>query len=159
MVVGRSPHPEPLATSASPRAIATLRAVDTTAANDCMTVGVSFVPIDYREGVPLANWIAKHWNGKAWKIVARPPDEPMTVDGFSTGELTELSGVSCPAANQCAAVGNSTMAERWNGAKWSLAPLAASTSYSPLQSVACPSATTCSRSVPRCHCWSLPITR
>ena len=68
---------------------------------------------------------------------------PTTVDAFSTGELSELSGISCPAANQCAAVGNSAMAERWNGAKWSLAPLAASTSYSRLQSVACPSATTC----------------
>ena len=138
-----SPHPPSRGTIAGLPAIATLRAVDCASANDCTTVGVTFVPLDYREGVPLANSIAEHWNGKAWTIVARPPDVPRTFDAFSTGELTELSGVSCPAANQCAAVGNSARAERWNGAKWSLAPLAASTSYSLLQSVACPSATTC----------------
>jgi len=135
-----TPHPAPQRNL--PR-IAELRAVDCAATTDCMAVGVSFVPIDYRDGAPAANSIAEHWDGKAWTIVARPTMVPTTRNYFFKGQLSELSGVSCPAVNQCAAVGNSAMAKRWDGAKWSLAPLAASTSFSSLSSVACPAATRC----------------
>jgi hypothetical protein len=80
------------------------------------------------------------WNGSTWIAQA-------TVD--PTGFLNQLSGVSCPAATDCEAVGTSLPAFRgqysalmevWNGSTWEQQ----STSIAGLlNSVSCPSATDC----------------
>jgi hypothetical protein len=124
-------------------AIAELRAVSCASANDCSAVGVSFLPIDQREGVEKNNSIIEHWNGKAWAIAPKAAGVPTTKAMNSAGGLSELNGVSCLVVKNCAAVGNSTMGERWDGRKWSLTPVVASTSHSSLNDVVCPGPTTC----------------
>lgn len=59
------------------------------------------------------------------------------------GELYSLNDVSSATATSCAAVGGSALPERWDGSRWSLAPISASTSASYLDSVACPTPTSC----------------
>ena len=86
------------------------------------------------------------WNGSSWSIVPAPnlPSASvaptLSVDGFGGGGL---SGVSCPAAASCAAVGDSALVDEWNGTRWSIAPLNATASQSVLAQVSCPSATDC----------------
>ena len=84
--------------------------------------------------------LVERWDGSAWSIVASP-DPPDSFDN-------ELSGVTCPAATVCTAVGSSDhgpLVERWDGKNWSLAP-----SKSPvgatggaLVSISCPAVTRC----------------
>jgi hypothetical protein len=66
-----------------------------------------------------------------------------------------LSAVACPAARECLAVGEWTadhgvtiaaLAEQWNGTAWSLASLASpvgQATFAALDSISCPSATSC----------------
>jgi hypothetical protein len=123
--------------------LAELRSVSCTSATDCSAVGTKLATIDAREGVPLRNSINEHWNGTAWKVVPKPGPVPTNKALFQVGQLAELNGVSCPTKTSCAAVGNSSMAERWNGSVWSLAPLASTSSWSALTAVSCPAPTTC----------------
>jgi hypothetical protein len=66
--------------------------------------------------------VAEAWNGTAWSI--RPtPKIPGGTDAF-------LRGVSCTSAASCIAVGDylagtkdATLAERWNGTAWAIAPI------------------------------------
>jgi hypothetical protein len=56
----------------------------------------------------------ERWNGRRWSFQSTVPK----------GQFVWLSGVSCPSANYCIAVGFHTkaalpFAERWNGRKWS----------------------------------------
>jgi len=62
--------------------------------------------------------VAEHWNGHAW-AVQTTPDVTAAKENF-------LTGVRCPSATTCVAVGtysgssspNQTLAEVWNGTKW-----------------------------------------
>src|SRR5215467_13227659 len=63
-----------------------------------------------------------------------------------------LQAVSCTSATACTAVGSSststttvTLAERWNGTKWSIqhTPNPTGASFVPLKAVSCTSATAC----------------
>ena len=67
------------------------------------------VPYLVRPGAPLI----ERWNGRNWSVVANPYHLPDT----------SLSGVSCPNATFCIAVGRGAGAliERWNGRSWSVA--------------------------------------
>ena len=75
----------------------------------------------------------------SWTIVASPNRKGST--------YTKLSGVSCPSATFCVAVGsttNRTLVEQWNGTHWSLVaspsgPFAGDS----LAGVSCPSVTNC----------------
>lgn len=91
--------------------------------------------------------LAESWNGKTWT-----PSEPPAA---TEGGQTELSGVSCPAAKTCVAVGQHepnantglpvAVVEQWNGSKWTAPKLTlpGGLGFSFLTSVSCPSATQC----------------
>jgi hypothetical protein len=120
-----------------------LRGVSCISPTDCFAVGDTFHPYDQREGVAMRNSVIEHWNGTAWKILPRAAGVPVTKNSRGAAGLSELNAVSCTTASSCVAIGNSSVAERWNGTKWSLAPLSGSKSYSQLNQVACASTTMC----------------
>jgi ribosomal protein L24E len=80
----------------------------------------------------------------SWQIVVSP--------NRKGSSFTTLSGVSCPSATFCVAVGSSstrtsnrTLVEQWNGADWSLvaSPNPPGSIRSSLSGVSCPSVTRC----------------
>jgi hypothetical protein len=89
--------------------------------------------------------LAERWNGSRWSIQRTPKPTGAT--------FSELMGVSCPSATTCTAVGDYTnhagtavtLAERWDGSRWSIQrtanPTGALNSF--LAGVSCASATTC----------------
>ena len=89
--------------------------------------------------------IADTWNGSSWSIANTPP--------LPTGTSGFLSGVSCPSAGFCMAVGNyysqtasGLLADTWNGSAWSAvaAPtLPTGTNSGSLSGVYCQSANFC----------------
>jgi hypothetical protein len=87
-----------------------LTAVSCATAANCMAVGT------YNAGI---SGIAEHWDGSRW-TVRRLPVPP----GPSGEEPLVLPArVSCASATACVTVGSSqgaTMAERWNGAAWTI---------------------------------------
>jgi hypothetical protein len=107
-----------------------------------MTVG-SYSPGLEIDGLPLI----EHWNGTKWSIVPGP----MPV---GTHALYYLSGVACPSASSCMAVGtleaahnNSTLIDHWTGSRWvsMKSPNANYRGYAidHLESVACPNVSSC----------------
>ena len=99
--------PRPRHTSTS-----SLEAVACVSMTDCMAVG-------NRNYLPLA----EHWDGSSWSIEATPapPDADEAV----------LFGVACTSSTRCVAVGyfespsfsgSRTLAERWDGATWTVEP-------------------------------------
>ena len=131
-------------TPATHDGIAALRDVSCSSPTDCAAVGVTFDTSLAIRGAAVPNSIAEHWDGNGWAIVARAPGVPTNrFPEQGLAQLGNLNGVSCPTATMCAAVGDSSVPERWDGTKWSLAPLTADGSYSHLEQVACPAATTC----------------
>jgi hypothetical protein len=105
----------------------------------CSAVG------DYTNHAGTAVTLAERWNGASWSI-QRTANPTGALDSF-------LAGVSCASATVCTAVGDSTndasatapLAERWNGASWSIqrTPKPTGATFSKLVGVSCPSATTC----------------
>jgi hypothetical protein len=90
--------------------------------------------------------LAERWNGTTWTVQSTPNPPSYS--------LSSLSGVSCPAATTCTAVGhylnteetaNFVLAERWNGSTWSLQtlPHPAGVTSSSLNGVSCSSAALC----------------
>ena len=87
--------------------------------------------------------LAEAWNGSSWAIQSTP-----TVSGATN---TALSGVSCPSATVCEAVGDSstgsdfaTLAEVWNGSSWAIQTTPnGGTSFSQLSGVSCTAAAAC----------------
>jgi hypothetical protein len=88
--------------------------------------------------------LAERWNGTRWSI----QHTPNPVGGSSI----LLYGVSCPSTRACTAVGQYnngaeevTLAERWNGATWSIQHTANPTGGSSniLDGVSCPSTSAC----------------
>jgi hypothetical protein len=110
-----------------------------TSTSSCIAVGQangsegSFTPISAR------------WNGSTWSLLATP--QPPGSDD------TDLVGVSCPAENVCTAVGGynndegiltgHAYAERWDGSNWTVQSTTSPGVFSGLNSVACPTTTTC----------------
>jgi hypothetical protein len=89
--------------------------------------------------------LAEHWNGTRWSIVTAPngpspfPDSDPLL-GFGAG----LSGVSCPTATSCYAVGAGfygPLIEHWNGVRWGIVSTLrpAGSVYAELDDVSCPS--------------------
>lgn len=95
----------------------TLNSVSCTNGGDsCMAVG------NYKNALDTYT-LTEVWDGATWSIVPSPNQTP------PTGERTldTLVGVSCPAPNDCVAVGNEgtdkgtfTLIETWNGTTWSI---------------------------------------
>jgi hypothetical protein len=105
---------------------------------DCIAVG------DYYN--QTGNWfqLAEHWNGSHWTI--QPLPSP------SGAKSSYLTGVACPSATACFAVGfdngappGSGLVQAWNGSHWTIQPTPTPTgaTSSDLLSVTCPSPTEC----------------
>jgi len=119
------------ARAADPGSSSLVGAVSCPSARSCYAVG-QYTPRGSLAWAPLI----EHWDGGQWfqQTAPVPP-------GTSYGSL---SGVSCPTAKFCVAVGTDgagALIERWNGRRWS-----ASVPSSPsamLYGVSCPSAASC----------------
>jgi hypothetical protein len=87
--------------------------------------------------------LAEGWNGSGW-IIQRTPQ-------VSTTDSSRFAAVSCTASTACTAVGHvgdvtggHTLAERWDGASWTIQPTAGvSGSLVDLLGVSCPSPVAC----------------
>jgi len=88
--------------------------------------------------------LAERWNGTKWSIQTTPNP--------AGGSEIHLIRVSCTSATACTAAGfysnattTVTLAERWNGTRWSIqtTPNPAGGSNSMLNGVSCASATAC----------------
>jgi hypothetical protein len=104
------------------RVNANLTSVSCQSSSNCMAVGSDDITNTFGSG---GNLLAEHWNGTSW-----------TIDGVTTpaSDLAPaLSGVSCPSAKFCMAVGDyyttlsnnsltglTEISETWNGAAWTL---------------------------------------
>jgi hypothetical protein len=113
--------------------------VSCVSATACVAVG------SYRSHAGHALAFIERWDGTGWSTQTTP-NPP--------GALTStLTGVSCTSKTACTAVGrytsasrtNQTLAERWNGTKWSRQqtgrPIGATRTS--LDALSCPSPTTC----------------
>jgi hypothetical protein len=100
---------QPSPTTASPGN--TLNAVSCTSASACTAVGNTD-----------SEMLAERWNGATWTL-----QSPVTPPG-TEGNGDFLSGISCSSPSTCTAVGlvftpaPSTVAERWDGTRWSVQP-------------------------------------
>jgi hypothetical protein len=113
--------------------------VSCSSATSCTAVGDSDSSDD------KSDTLTEHWNGAKWAIQAAPKPP--------SGNESLLTGVSCPSATACTAVGSYvkksgvelTLAERWNGAKWVVqsTPNPSGGQNSELNGVSCPSAKAC----------------
>ena len=124
-----------------PTGMAALSGVSCTSVTVCTAVG-DWAPSDLASIMTLA----ERWNGTTWTVQSTPNPPSYSLAG--------LSGVSCPAATTCTAVGhylnteetaNFVLAERWNGSTWSLQtlPHPAGVTSSSLNGVSCSSAALC----------------
>jgi hypothetical protein len=114
-----------------------LSAVACTSSTTCTAVGFYYTS-------KLAT-LVEQWNGTTWTV--QPSPNPPSAGA------SELSEVACSTASACTAVGdyessggeNLTLAERWNGAGWTIQPTPnpGNTGFSELSGVACPKATAC----------------
>jgi hypothetical protein len=114
--------------------IGELYGVSCASSSSCLAVGT-------RSGG--AGTLTERWNGTKWSVVPSP--------NLGSGGR-QLLGVACASAKSCIAVGsffakgtNLPLAERWSGTKWSLltVPAPAAATKTVLESVACPSASSC----------------
>jgi hypothetical protein len=108
----------------------------------CATSTKCFAVGEYFDGASERGLIER-WNGTSWSISARP-----IAPGGTSGWL---SGIACPTATTCFAVGTSivssksrTFAVRWNGSSWSIVPSAnPSNSQASLAGVSCATSVNC----------------
>ncbi len=85
--------------------------------------------------------LAMRWNGTAWAVQATPGDA-------TQNETSTLTGVSCPSARSCTAVGISDsggpLILRWNGATWHSQSVAGNFALNyGFNAVSCTSTTAC----------------
>ena len=121
-----------------------LRSVHCWSGSSCIAVGVLTPTSLWTQGETT---LAESWNGTEWTV-----QSSLNVEG---NLYTSLAAVSCGATANCTAVGTTrpasaqtskvTLAQRWNGEKWSLQSAAnpQPQSENELEDVACPSATLC----------------
>ena len=98
-----------------------LTSVSCTSVSACTAVGSYY----YGAAGPSRTLIER-WNGATWQVQR----------SLSQGRGSQLTGVSCAAANACTAVGSP--AQAWNGTRWRVSPAAA-----PVSSVSCLSPASC----------------
>lgn len=103
----------------------------------CMAVGWS------EAGAGRVDPLAEEWTGAGWRIIPTPRHPGPTVKTYDQ----RLNAVSCAAPDACAAVGttdSTTLAERWNGQKWTVERTANRRGgFNELDGVSCPSPTMC----------------
>lgn len=118
-----------------------MRAVSCSGSTECMAVG------DQNESTTTEGTLAERWNGTEWIALSTP--NPTGAQG------SRLTGVSCPSASSCIAVGyyytptyntigyEVPFVERWNGSEWSIQSTPATLKGSELTGVSCTSTTAC----------------
>ncbi len=122
--------------------VSVLTAVSCSSGAACTAVGT------YSGATHIGFALAERWNGTRW-LMQRAAD-------IDSGASNALSGVSCPAARTCVAVGGAqgagprgitgaTLTEIWNGVSWRLlpSPAPANAVLSALDGASCRSATSC----------------
>jgi hypothetical protein len=119
-----------------------LTGVACTGASECIAVGyyTSSGAVFFPDKT-----LAERWNGSSWSIQTTPNPSGATA--------AILDGISCSAGTACTAVGgystttnlpNQTLAERWNGASWTIQSTPNPASGTPLLGgVSCPAAAAC----------------
>jgi hypothetical protein len=123
--------------------------VSCTSSTACIAVGnysyeeyEEYEGYSYLVGVQLT--LAERWDGKRWSI--QPTPNP------SDSNEAELNGVSCTSRTACIAVGDDyapggrvTLAERWDGRRWSIQPTPnqPGSDETMLRAVSCTSPTAC----------------
>ena len=118
---------------------ALLRGVSCALPDSCMAVG------DYRGTDDVVRPLAESWDGESWEMTA----PALPADALEA----QLTGVSCPSASDCTAVGfyedgsgnTRPLVERWNGAAWTLVSASAPVGSlaSELLTVSCAGPDTC----------------
>ena len=125
-------------------ASSSLAAVSCTAATSCTAAGAYATPVGGNPPPDLA--LAEAWDGTSWTI--QTPQSP------GSGYNSVLSGVDCPTAMNCIAVGydyynqgpqDAALAEQWDGTSWTILPTPTPTGgyVSKLSSVSCATGTSC----------------
>jgi hypothetical protein len=98
----------------------------------------------YKVSASLYETLAESWDGTSWAIPATPNPTGAT--------NSALAGVSCPSADACTAVGESsngsaqtTLAESWDGTSWTISstPDVTGATLSELSGVSCPTTSAC----------------
>lgn len=110
-----------------------LTGVSCTASNSCDAVG-------YSSAAGATSALAEHWNGASWSIISIP-----NAPGYTKSYLKDIA---CVSSSDCWAVGSATskavteasLAEHWNGTKWTVTSPASSES---LKNISCGSASMC----------------
>jgi hypothetical protein len=131
-------HAWTIVTTVDPGEFQGLSSVTCIAANDCWAVGEGSV--SNGGGGVLGRTLAEHWDGRFWSVV---PTSNTAADNNA------FNGVTCVAATNCWAVGQSffpgdTLAEHWDGHAWSIvATPNASPATNDLVGVACSNAADC----------------
>jgi hypothetical protein len=111
------------------------RAVSCASPTSCTAVGVYFLP-----GKDSQFPLAEHWDGTSWAV----QQVPLPASAFEA----QLTGVSCPSATTCIAVGyyntpnDVPFAEQWNGTTWTAQAVPGQTGDS-LSAISCTSPTAC----------------
>jgi len=112
-------------------------AVSCSSPRACTAVGNAFIP-GQREVA-----LAERWGGGHW-AVQRLPKAPKGAQG------SQLSAVSCPAADYCVAVGTyftrsggTAFAAAWDGTRWQVQPLPGPAGSGLIVGVSCPSPASC----------------
>jgi hypothetical protein len=123
--------PNPAGTTSSE-----LRAASCLTASACVAVG------DFVNTAGAQVPIAESWDGTSW---TRQP-----IAAPTGGTFNELTGVSCTTATACTAVGHYhsslsqvTLAEAWNGSRWTIQSTPNPAGLSELTGVSCAAASTC----------------
>jgi hypothetical protein len=122
-----------------------LNSVSCTSRTACTAVGETDTGLAFRGKNITYLSLAERWNGKRWTI-QRTPRPVAPAERF-------LYGVLCTSATSCTGVGVTflkttfavVLAERWNGARWTVQPAPSPSSGLPAEfaGVSCPSRTTC----------------
>lgn len=124
-----------------------LKSVACTSPSSCVAVGSYAAPGP--TGSLVRHALIESWDGASWSM-ARDA-------GPGLARRSQLQSVACPSASRCVAVGSfspspgstrpddQTLVEEWDGSAWSdlSSPNPAGAEQSELQSVSCPSSSTC----------------
>jgi len=124
-----------------------LWSVSCTSPSACTAVGF-YTDLPPTEKASAEHWktLAERWDGSKWSLLSTP-DPSGASDSF-------LTSVSCTSASACTSVGHSedsaetekTLAERWDGAAWTIQPTIDPDGNEPsnrLSGVSCTSSSTC----------------
>jgi hypothetical protein len=121
-----------------------LSGVSCTSASACTAIGASYINSEDTAGA------VERWNGKTWSPQRLAAARPNAVVGAVSCTANKACTVVGDANETAAPPGGGTLAERWNGVRWSIEP-SANTNGDPdsvsgageLRGVSCTSSTAC----------------